>query len=527
MKLFSNRLRSAQSGQAILLIALAMVGLVAFVGLMVDVGVLFIEQGKIKRGIDSGSIAAVQQFRKNFVVADLVAAAQNFLLLNDTAADQIIVYRCKDNDPADGIEDPATVGDGTVHDTALCTEPVRRKLIRVEAQRWVAFSFLRVIGLQGRMIRASSVSEAASIDLVLAIDTSTSMAYDTYTGPCATSSLQTHCATDGTYFDTENPAICNYSSTTPCQPLADVKTVARDFVDTMFFPYDRVAVVAMTSQDAGGTRVVTPVLELSGSQTAVENKIDDLTVFEPPNCDTNPSKGPCILYGDVDHDDNPGTAPVFGFAGLDCPALRADLDGDGNADGDPTTCNSSNIGGILREAGLRFIASGYQRDESLWIVILLAGGPANATDSVTGKPDGFCPADTWLYQPTPPPPLNPFCRDSDLDNAGNVLITRHYDPTDADYDADDYAREWADFIADPDDGQGVTVFTIGLGGLVREAPRGDPYSGENLLIYTAEVAGDETGVPANHGFYSYAPTTAELDDIFAEIAANIFTRITQ
>lgn len=515
-KLLSNRLRSAQRGQAILLIALAMVGLVAFVGLMVDIGVLFIEQGKIKRGIDSGSIAAVQQFRKNFVVADLVAAAQNFLLLNDTAADQIIIYRCKDNAPADGIEDLATVGDGTTQDAALCTSP-RRKLIRVEAQRWVPFSFLRVIGIQGRMISASSVSEAASIDIVLAIDTSTSMAYDTYTGPCATSSLQTHCAADGTMFDVENPAICNYSSTAPCQPLADVKTVAADFVDTMFFPYDRVAVVAMTSQDAGGTRAVTPVLELSSSQTAVENAIENLKVFEPPNCDINPAKGPCILYGDVDHDDNPATASSFGFAGLDCPALRADLDGDGNADGDPTTCNSSNIGGILREAGSRFIAAGYQRDESLWIIILLAGGPANATDSVTGKPDGFCPVDTWLNQTE-----NPFCRDSDIPS-----ITRHYDPLDEDYDADDYAREWADFIADPDDGQGITVFTIGLGGLVREAQRGDPYSGENLLIYTAEVAGDELGVPANHGFYSYAPTTAELDDIFAEIAANIFTRITQ
>ena len=106
MKFLSNNLRSAQRGQAILLIALAMVGLVAFVGLMVDVGVLFIEQGKIKRGIDSGSIAAVQQFRKGFVVDDLVAAAQNFLLLNDTAADQIIVYRCKDNNPND---DPPAV----------------------------------------------------------------------------------------------------------------------------------------------------------------------------------------------------------------------------------------------------------------------------------------------------------------------------------------------------------------------------------------------------------------------------------
>jgi hypothetical protein len=51
MKLFAKRLRSADRGQAILLIALAMVAIAAFVGLMTDVGVLFIEYGKLKRGI--------------------------------------------------------------------------------------------------------------------------------------------------------------------------------------------------------------------------------------------------------------------------------------------------------------------------------------------------------------------------------------------------------------------------------------------------------------------------------------------
>ena len=31
------------------------------------------------------------------------------------------------------------------------------------------------------------------------------------------------------------------------------------------------------------------------------------------------------------------------------------------------------------------------------------------------------------------------------------------------YDADDYARDMADFIADPVKGNGIVVFTIGLG----------------------------------------------------------------
>jgi hypothetical protein len=483
-KSLSNRLRSAQRGQAILLIALAMVGLVAFVGLMVDIGVLFIEQGKIKRGIDSGSIAAVQQFRKNFVVADLVAAAQNFLLLNDTAADQIIIYRCKDNAPADGIEDLATVGDGTTQDASLCTSP-RRKLIRVEAQRWVPFSFLRVIGIQGRMISASSVSEAASIDIVLVIDTSASMSYETGGDPNRPDD------------NADDPSFCNnVANATPCQPLHDVKNVALDFVDTMFFPYDRVSVVAMTSQDRpNGTRDHVTVLQLSDDQSDVTDAIDSLTVFEPPTCASNPAFGPCINYD----------AGTGAFVGLDCPVYRST--------GDPSSCNSSNIGGSLLRAGGEFTRTGLRRDEALWIIILLAGGPANATNSATGFDHGYCPDTTWDLV------TNPWCRDASA-------ATRHGDG-DTDYDADDYARDQADFIADPDDGQGITVFTIGLGRLVQNASIGDADAGEQLLEYVAEVAGDETGSPANHGFYSYAPTTAELDDIFAEIAANIFTRITQ
>jgi hypothetical protein len=274
-----------------------------------------------------------------------------------------------------------------------------------------------------------------------------------------------------------------------------VKNVALDFVDTMFFPYDRISVVAMTSQDPDGTRDHTTVLPLSDDQSDVTDAIESLTVFEPPSCDTNPASGPCINYDTA----------TGAFVGLECPVLRST--------GDPSSCNSSNIGGSLLRAGGEFTREGLRRDEALWIIILLAGGPANATNSATGFPYGYCPASTWDLA------VSPYCRDADAD-------TRHGDGDD-DYDADDYARDQADFIADPDDGQGITVFTIGLGRLVQNASIGDADAGEQLLMYVAETAGDETGAPANHGFYSYAPTTAELDEIFAEIAANIFTRITR
>jgi hypothetical protein len=236
------------------------------------------------------------------------------------------------------------------------------------------------------------------------------------------------------------------------------------------------------------------VLELSDDPSEVRDAIESLTVFEPVSCATNPAYGPCINYD----------AGTGAFVGLECPILRST--------GDPSSCNSSNIGGALLRAGSEFTIAGTRRDEALWIIILLAGGPANATDSASGYAYGYCPATTWDLA------VSPYCRDASA-------ASRH--AAGAEYDADDYARDQADFIADPVDGQGVTIFTIGLGRLVENASIGDPDAGAQLLDYTAEVAGDSPGVTANHGFYSYAPTTAELDAIFAEIAANIFTRITQ
>ncbi|MBI1855219.1 MAG: hypothetical protein HYR93_05065, partial [Chloroflexi bacterium] len=59
-------LRNAKRGQAIVIIALMFVGLVAIIGLLTDGGMLLIEYARLKRGIDAAAIAAAQQFRKNF-----------------------------------------------------------------------------------------------------------------------------------------------------------------------------------------------------------------------------------------------------------------------------------------------------------------------------------------------------------------------------------------------------------------------------------------------------------------------------
>ena len=107
------------------------------------------------------------------------------------------------------------------------------------------------------------------------------------------------------------------------------------------------------------------------------------------------------------------------------------------------------------------------------------------------------------------------------------------------YDADDYARDMADDLANLVSGNGVTIYTIGLGAQIQSSAKmwdltafppvqvnipGEDPPGESLLRYIAEEAGDP-GV--SHGQYFYASNTTALSGIFERIAQNIATKISQ
>lgn len=503
-------LKKSERGQAIILIALAIVGMVGIVGLMTDGGILLVEYARLKRGIDAASVAAALQYRQGFLEADLADAAEEFLRLNQSDVNNVLIETC----------------DTTPLDPELCTTP-QRKLVRVTATRIVTFGFMRVLGFTSTTISASSIGEAASIDLVLVIDTSASMAYETLVGGNPNGSDPG-----------EDPADCNGTGADgTCEPMQTVKGIAEDFIDTMFFPYDRVGIVTMTSQIENGERDPASKLPLSDNKATVVAAIRDIRVYHPTACDS--LYGPCrdlctdteIIDANAAGDpSNPCYGQVDGYyVGQACPVF--------SQFGNPSSCNSSNVGGALLKAYDEF-AIEPNREDSFWVIIMLVGGPANATysDNYPGNPDytdvaapigypddpyafGYCPSTTWAS------PTNPFCRDGSAS-------TRHALGA-ADYDADDYARDQADFVASPDEG-GVTIFTIGLGDLIRgkvdtdnSAIKGDDDAGEKLLQYIALTAGDTLTLQANHGEYYFSPDAVGLAAIFDAIAENIFTRISK
>jgi Flp pilus assembly protein TadG len=534
-----HRNRRNEKGQVLIIVVFAIIGLVAFVGLVVDLGLVYISYGQLRRSVDAAALAASLQYREGYTISDLQTAATEFLVLNGI------------NDPSATIQTCAetmllcdTNGDGTV------TDNEHRKFVHVIASTHVKLAFLPVIGIDNIPLTAEAVSEAASVDVVIAIDRSESMTFDAPPGS-----------------DMRDPSQCNAADAGgiypgDCSPFEDVKVAAVSFVDNLFLDddgsgphigYDRVGVVTFdrnihcsTCSNAGDGLS----LALTTDKNQILHVIRHLWVYQAGNdalpgvdvgyngetCNDFPGyysnpryspgpvpSGPCRLYDDATQK----------YQAFDCPTFHIGSDA--------SSCTTTNIGGGLLAAGNEFAES--FRKESLWVVILLTDGAANASTDASGNlPFGFCPDATK--------DTNPFCRDNEY--AGMVLgvpkyvNTRHCydrpgvtmdnrsmcldnaDPTwdfagvlddGTNYDADDFARDMADWLVQ----NNVLSFSIGLGDLVTGAnqadpTKGDPRDGEQLLKYVAGVTG---------GLYFFAPSGSQLREIFAQIADNIATRLTR
>ena len=509
----------SEKGQAIILIAFAFVGLIAMVGLVTDTGLLLIEYGKLKRSVDAAAIGAAQQYRVESGSDEinkeaLENAAINFLNLNQVQnLSNVIVHSCEDT----GADRPALCNPDPIN------SPINnRKLVEVTASADVSFGFLRVLGFESVTLTATSVGEAATLDLVLIMDTSAQMSYETGSeSNCNATDNSNTCLRPEA---DDDPSVCNITDT--CQPMRAVKDVALDFIDTLYFPYDRVAIVTMTSQHSGGLRPPMELTPLISDKEDIVDYINSINVFEPRVCDgSGTEEGACLKYVNGVYD------------GTICEIYELNVNTNPNVD--PSSCPSSNIGGVLNLAAYALQGSGEadeMRLDSFWVVVALLGGPANATDSHPSFPNGFCPRNTWLLSQG----QGPWCRDK-------YPSTRHADnetisytnpingevfPVTSIYDADDYARDMADQLAGLISGNGVTIYTIGLGTPIQNPPRdssgaiiaGEPPPAEDLLQYIAEEAG---GADINHGQYFYAPDSQSLSAIFDRISKNIATKISQ
>lgn len=676
----SRRIRRSQRGQSILLLAFAFIALIAFVGLVTDVALLFVRYAALRRAVDSAAIAAAGQVRESTTYAEVAIAAQQYIELHGLESESILVETCETDIhkwrmgqkpfvKEDGSPDPhpeALYMPVTAHmpETELCDWDDPRKLVRVSAQIKSPTTFLSLLGIEAITLESTSVSETAVIDIALVIDTSESMSKQSDSSDLSLAGLRSNsqnpdghggdgtrywperCTYDGTegfkwggccndtgagfvgdgrkqsngivvangliWHDTngngmydgniENGVVNNkpqtvdarnqllgsdeYSpideeskelfnfTTLVCDPFKQVKDAARAFVRQLdFVRGDRIVFVTFDQEaivlDPDGDEKLRPLIR------------DELTAIDTLN------KKVGILYN------------TYGFFNR-CKAVEKAGDAWAAWDGNPATrpdrpfsyetvaqCTQTNIGGGILAGNNALTDPIDVRREAVWVMVVLSDGAANVTNPVNGITDkqtygfyGYCPWNTFCRQsesynggaPWPECQINPiepnepqlpYCNDDLPDTrhfclnweTGEQVLTNPECGVAGHYDADDYARDMADFagLIEVDDGvpgNYIAMFSIAFGAEVINEETGAP-----LLRYIADAGDngridddteqfnrgdppDEIGDPGpcqNYdgqkmqqcGQYYFAQDLNTLTGVFEDIAGRLFTRLSR
>jgi len=578
IKRLLSRTRQQESGQAVVILVAAAIGLIAFVGLVTDVGLVYVQYGHLRRAVDAAAIAAAGQIRAGWTYTASLTIATQHIKLHNLDPDVVTVYVppiapisttmasyseyyydvCFDT-TSPRYQSP---DHPEYEDFNLCSDPPRKR-VRVEAWVDVPLAFLNVVGWHTVRLKGISEGEAATLDVALVLDTSGSMAFDTPGwggGSFEDMSAFIDCCNKPISCTLPSPPAPPAPETFPaCQPMTDVKAAAQSFVERLREPFDRVAVISF---DAIGHVILPMTNTLTSASGSAAAKVAELEVY---------NEAECLLDMQTVY-----TPTIF-------PLHRWE-------------CASTNLGAGVAWANKQFTDPELRRDESVWVMIILSDGAANAAKGgaqfkgITYCPgEGCCPSAvpfTSTLRVVDGGTAAPFCRDysSDTRHCGVLTDTRcsqagipysanwprdwSMDPSR--YDADDFARDMADFAClRPPNGNFIVAFTIGMGNaVVSETVNTDPVdvggvdvyaekdAGEQLLRYIANVGynGAWNGVYTNTsgslvipdaggvefdpcygkgpmedcGNYYYSPADInELNEVFAKIASRIFTRLTR
>jgi Putative Flp pilus-assembly TadE/G-like len=569
---------NSSKGQALVILAVSFLAILAFVGFATDAGSLYITYTQLKRAIDASAVAAANNIKVHVLgetaaqrKTKIVEAAREMLNLNHVEdVSSLEVYLCDDTvKPTEfaGICPNLAAGEAA------------RKLAWVQATQDAPVYFLRLFGIQNVPLTVTSIGEAATVDMVLVFDVSESMASDTDCG-------SDHSCTPNYEPTKFNPSQCNANNN--CYPLRQAKDAAKGLIRGLFDGYDQVAVVTFDYK----ADVRFPLSsDLSAAQSAIDSQVNvhddapygliDWTFypgkkFNPIFPDDRDGNGvdadpgdPCTLYGDGTPWEKPDPFDPNTWKPCDDDSILDAFDWNDNHNWtddnlpskDPFVVGSYEVTSLLStctgcgiRVGTQVLKNG-GRPASVWIMVLLSDGIANLSDThntSAAVPSsfiyGFCGSQPgtsfWsscIDYNTPGFSAGRYCIDSP---ASQCPPGSTHTNTSGPYSVEDYAMDMTDAAGllestntrEPK-GEDIVIYSIGLGAAS---------SGANLLRYVADIgdngmrdwgtsadpcynAGSHTFLPStsNCGNYYYAPTGAYLDQIFEHIAAQIFTKISR
>ena len=439
-----------ERGQALVLIALSLVGLIAVIGLATDATMIYKTKQDLQRSVDSASLACAYKLPNQTTAG---RAANEFMrlhsyVLSGTSPDTILTITYPNNDT--------------------------KKICHVESTTNASYYFLRILGFNSMTVSAVGESEAAPMDVYLIMDLSESMVYDTKkpspwpdTGSDWKNSPDYCTDWDSSDYHDCIAKWCNFRD--KCAPLdttspsgIGIKGAASFFIDQLDPRYDRVGLVSFSQE---GVKVI----GLSADFNAVKAKINALNAF--------------------DHQGPPYTL---------CPNYRWDNKAPLSDRGDPSCAKQTNIGDGIMVAH-NSIASGEGRIDSIWSMVLLTDGIANAYRECSGCPPN-CGASTcntiWLCYID----SGTLCDDS--------------------YRSQYNAIDWAiDNAKDTWTRHETVIYTIGYGKDFIDYP-----AAKNLLKNIADWTDNGIYDNKTENFFQ-APDVDSLKQAFVEIAQRIYSRL--
>ncbi|MFZ2096255.1 MAG: pilus assembly protein TadG-related protein [Anaerolineales bacterium] len=278
-KIFIKNIHRSQRerGQSIVIVAIGMVTLIAFIGLATDATMIYKTKQDLQRTVDSAALAAAYKLPSP---SNATKAAYEFADLHG--------YTYDPSDPVDPSV-PYLEVSFPVYDPP-------RKVVRVTATTESSYFFLKILGVKTIMVSATGEAESAPIDVYLVFDLSESMTYDTYSTqrPSPKPSWWV-------YQSDEIAQWCNANR--KCDPLdIHIKPAADFFVDQLDPEFDRVGVVSYDQQGFN-------IFPLSSDFNAVKDAINNLNAFDhqqdppsscphtsPAGCNKNTNIGDGLMF---------------------------------------------------------------------------------------------------------------------------------------------------------------------------------------------------------------------------------------